>query len=107
MALRINEIRVDQPGTDNDEYFELFGDPGASLNGLTYLVIGDGAGGSGVIEAVVDLSGLSLDANGYFVAAEGSFGLGISDLTASLNFENGDSVTHLLVSDFTGASTLR
>ncbi len=31
----INEVRVDQTGTDNDEYFELAGAPGASLAGLT------------------------------------------------------------------------
>ena len=39
---RINEIRIDQPGIDNDEYFEIFGDPSGSLNDLTYIVIGDG-----------------------------------------------------------------
>ena len=26
--LRINEVRIDQPSNDNDEYFELAGDPG-------------------------------------------------------------------------------
>jgi len=30
--VRINEIRTDQPSTDNDEYFELTGVPGESLN---------------------------------------------------------------------------
>ena len=43
----ISEIRIDQPSTDNDEYFEISGDPGASLNDLTYLVIGDGTGAVG------------------------------------------------------------
>ena len=42
--MKINEIRIDQPGTDNDEYFELLGEPNASLDGLTYIVIGDGVG---------------------------------------------------------------
>ena len=46
----ISEIRIDQSGADTDEYFELAGTPGASLDGLTYLVIGDGSGGSGVID---------------------------------------------------------
>ena len=41
--ITINEIRADQPGADNDEYFELIGDASASLDGLTYLVIGDGS----------------------------------------------------------------
>ena len=52
----INEIRIDQPSTDIDEYFELAGSAGTSLTGMTYLVIGDGSGGSGTIEAVVDLA---------------------------------------------------
>ena len=38
----INEIRIDPPGSDTEnEYFELTGTPGASLNTLTYIVIGD------------------------------------------------------------------
>jgi predicted extracellular nuclease len=102
--VNISEIRIDQPSTDNDEYFELVGAAGTSLDGLTYLVIGDGTGGSGVIEAVVDLSGQTIPGSGYFVAAEGTFTLGTADLTVSLNFENDDNVTHLLVSGFTGSN---
>ena len=102
--LVINEIRIDQDGSDNDEFFELFGESGASLNGLTYIVIGDGTGGSGVIEHVTDLSGQSLSTDGVFVAAESTFSLATADITTSLNFENSDNVTHLLVRDFTGAS---
>jgi hypothetical protein len=100
----INEIRIDQPSIDNDEYFELAGDADASLDGLTYLVIGDGTGGSGVIEAVVDLSGLSLAGDGLFLAAESTFTMGTPDLVANLNFENSDNVTHLLVDGFTGSN---
>ncbi len=100
----LSEIRIDQPGSDNDEYFELAGTPGTSLAGLTYLVIGDGTGGSGVIEAVVDLTGQTIPASGYFVAAESTFTIGTADMTTSLNFENSDNVTHLLVSGFTGAN---
>jgi hypothetical protein len=108
--IMISEIRVDQPGGDNDEYFELKGPPGASLNGLTYLVIGDGAAaaGSGVIEVVVSLSGHSINANGFFVVTESTFTLGGADLILPganpLNFENADNFTHLLVSGFTGAN---
>jgi hypothetical protein len=107
-AQLINEIRVDQTGTDNDEYFELAGSAGLSLNDLTYIVIGDGTGVSGVIEAVVSLAGLSLPADGHFFAAEstwtGTLGGGSPDLTTTLNFENADNVTHMLVSGFTGAN---
>jgi predicted extracellular nuclease len=100
----ISEIRIDQPSTDNDEYFELVGAAGTSLDGLTYVVIGDGTGGSGVIEDVTDLTGQAIPISGYFVAAESSYTLGTADMTTTLNFENSDNVTHLLVSGFTGFS---
>jgi predicted extracellular nuclease len=102
--LSLSEIRIDQSGTDNDEYFELVGTPDASLDGVTYLVIGDGSGGSGVIEAVVPLDGNTMPADGILVVAEGTFTLVTADVTANLNFENGDNVTHLIVDTFTGAN---
>jgi len=105
-ALVINEIRIDQTGADNDEYFELAGLAGESLNGLSYLVIGDGSGGSGVIEASISLNGMNISSNGYFLAAETSFSLtGLINLNTSLNFENSDNVTHLLVNGFTGSNS--
>ena len=67
--VQISELRVDQPGADNDEYFELFGQPEEFLDGLTYIVLGDGAGGSGVIECIVELDGQTLGLDGLFVAA--------------------------------------
>ncbi len=110
----INEIRIDQPGTDNQEYFELSGSFGTSLNTLTYIVIGDGATFSGTIEAVVSLAGLSIPVDGHFLGAESSWATtppalwpgGVPDATFGtlLNFENGDNVTHLLVDGFTGAN---
>jgi len=105
-AATINEIRVDQVSTDNDEYFELAGSPGESLDGLTYIVIGDGTGGSGVIEAVVDLTGYAIPADGFFLAVEATFTMAcgdVPDYTGTLDFENSDNVTHMLVSNFTGA----
>lgn len=104
LAAQINEIRIDQTSTDNDEYFELSGGVGESLNDLTYLVIGDGTGACGVIEAVASLAGQAIAADGLFLVAEGTLTLGTADLTANLNFENSDNVTHLLVSGFTGAT---
>ncbi len=95
----INEIRIDQAGADNDEYVELSGAP-QSLDGMWLITIGDGAGGSGVVESIVDLTGSSIGASTYFVVAEASFSIGVADLTATLGFENGDNVTHLLVSDY-------
>lgn len=100
----LSEIRADQPGSDVDEYFELGGAPGTSLDGLTLVVVGDGAAGAGVIEEVTALSGDALSAQGAFVAAESGFTLGTPDRVTSLNFENGDNPTYLLVRGFTGAN---
>jgi len=106
----ISELRIDQGQDDTDEYFELSGPVAASLDDLTYIVIGDGSGGSGVVEAIVSLAGQSIAGDGLFLAAESTYDpsrFGSSraaDLITSLNFENGDNVTHLLVRDFTGAS---
>ena len=107
LAATINEIRIDQGGSDNDEYFELAGAPAESLDGLSYIVIGDGAGvgAGGAVETIVNLMGLTIPSDGYFLAVEDTFTLsGSADLTLTgtgtsqtLNFENSDNVTHLLV----------
>ncbi|MFQ5411884.1 MAG: hypothetical protein ACE5EC_06285, partial [Phycisphaerae bacterium] len=103
----INEIRSGQPDADTDEYFELVGPSGFPLGGLTYLVIGDGTGGSGVIEEAIDLSGQAIPADGHFLAADSTtFTLAPIvdiDLDTALNFEDSDNVTHLLVAGFSGA----
>jgi hypothetical protein len=117
-SITINEVRLDQGGADNDEYFELAGTPGESLDGLWFLSIGDASVGSGsgfgdrsgAIETAIDLTGNVIPADGHFLVAETSFGAG--DLTGTvdlfagatgLNFENSDNITYLLVSAFTGA----
>jgi len=105
LALNINEIRIDNVSGDTDEFFELVGAPGESLDGLTYIVIGDGAEGSGVIENVTDLTGQALMDDGILsVHKEGTVPQCTGyDVELPLNFENSDNVTHLLVRDFTGA----
>jgi hypothetical protein len=66
----LNEIRLDQTGADNDEYFELVGSPGESLSSLTDVVIGDGLGGSGVNEAVELLAGSNIGADAILFGAD-------------------------------------
>ena len=104
-AVSINEIRIDNVGGDTDEYFELAGLPGTSLDGYTYIVIGDGVGGTGTIENVTDLTGQVIQADGFLaVHKAGTVGVCAGyDVDLTLNFENGDNVTHMLVTDFTGA----
>ncbi|MCU0621789.1 MAG: hypothetical protein MUC69_09820, partial [Gemmatimonadales bacterium] len=55
--ITLNEIRIDHTGTDTDEYVELAGPAGASLAGYHVVVIGDGTGGCGIVEAAIDLNG--------------------------------------------------
>lgn len=114
-AVMINEIRIDDGGGDDHEYFELAGnDPGESLNGLSYIVIGDGADGSGTLERVISLDGLVIPADGFFLGANSGVGTANTDITvpsvpsidltiSSNTFENSDNVTHLLVSGLTAA----
>lgn len=100
----ISEIRIDQPGADTDEFLEIHTPFGpTTLEHMSYVVLGDGAGGSGTIEAAFDLSIYTTGADGYLTIAEGTFGLGTADVILPLDFENGDNVTHLLVSNFSGA----
>ncbi len=103
--IKINEIRTDMPGGDTDEYFELKGAPGTSLNGYTYLVIGDGSVTScGTIESVTPLDGYSIQADSLFAALKAGDANTLTGYDASLamNFENSDNVTHMLVLGFTG-----
>lgn len=100
-AASINEIRIDQSGADNDEFVELFGTAGESLSGTTFVILQD----NGNIDGVVDLTGQSIGSNGYFVMAESTFSLGTADFTTTLNLENGENSSYLLVDGFTGMET--
>lgn len=106
----LNEIRIDQSGSDVDEYFELAGNAGESLDGLWYIVIGDGSGGSGWVESVLELTGYAIAADGYFLTAEEDDPFGApADLLVpdnELNFENSDNVTHVLLRNFTGTKDM-
>lgn len=108
-GIGINEVRADQLGVDNDEYAEIIGPPGFNLAGLTYVVIGDGtaAAASGVIETVIELTGVIPADGHYLIANPETFTLApLSEINLAIGantFENEDNVTHLLVGGFTGA----
>ncbi len=65
-TLVINEADVDTPGTDDREFIELYGEPNGSLEGIV-LVLYRGGTFNDIYQAY-DLTGFSLDANGFFVA---------------------------------------
>ncbi len=102
----LNEIRIDQPGDDADEFVELRGLP-QSLDGLWIVSIGDDdQDDSGVVETALDLTGASIGANPHFLIAEDSFTLGQANWSAGadgLNLENEDNITLLVVDNFTGS----
>ncbi len=111
--VQINEIRIDHPGVDDSEYAELVGTPGLSLNGLSYIVIGDSPGtpndNFGILETIISLDGYSIPADGHFLIANSlTFDirpgepLPSIDLDVSTGFENSDNVTHMLVGGLTG-----
>ncbi|MDP6601269.1 MAG: hypothetical protein QGG74_03900 [Phycisphaerales bacterium] len=106
-AIQLQEIRTDQPGADNDEYFEIHGYGGPSLDSVWYVVIGDGTGGSGVVECAIDLSNMVFPVDSpTLLVAEDDDTLGVQAdyvLPGALNFENNDNVTHVLLVNFLGA----
>ncbi len=104
-AATISEIRIDHEGSDIDEYFELAGQPGEDLTGIYYVTIGDlsAAPRCGGVETVIDLPGMSIQADGYLsVGNSNTTGhIFVYDAMGDIHFENGDNVTHMLVR-FTG-----
>ncbi len=100
-AVTLNEIRSDQPGTDVDEYVELSGPAGTSLDGFSLVILGDGSDGDiGVIEEVIDLSGQTIPDDGYFLF--GQLTSATPDFDVDLNLENGAGATFLLVEGVAG-----
>jgi hypothetical protein len=108
----ISEIRIDHPGasgglSDREEFVELVGPPGTSLDALSYVVVGDHlpeGGQSGVIEKVIHLHDQVIGPSGRFVFARHDFTPDNEDYTLDLDFEDGGTVTHLLVENLSGAS---
>ena len=104
-GLGINEVRIDHIGVDDNEYVELIGPAGTVLDGYSYIVIGDGTGGSGVLETVIDLTGLTIAADGFLSLGKAEMTIATPDvIVADLSLENSDNVTHLLVFGLTSCS---
>ena len=125
-GLLINEIRQEMSGSDVDEYFEIVNTSASprSLNGLTYIVIGDEgtfsspstATNSGLVQLVVDLDGFPPLAPGdHFLAARPTLNPTFFPVTPDLlvlgTVQEGpgemfhcfsDNTTHMLVSGFRG-----
>jgi hypothetical protein len=124
----INEIRT---GSANAEYIELTGTPGASLAGMSIVVIGDGTSTgtaitrTGVVEWLYHFAATDvIGANGFLVlhnpgdATTGAFPftvtpgatdlpwpLPVSGLAADTQIESPDNQTYFLVTGYSGTDT--
>ena len=72
LAAYINELHFDPlfGSSDEDQYLEIRGEPGGTLNDGTYFVgieSADGVGELGDVHTIIDLSGQSLGSNGMLV----------------------------------------
>ncbi|NDV61806.1 hypothetical protein G0Q06_05025 [Puniceicoccales bacterium CK1056] len=121
-GLVLNEIRTDQPDNpDDEEFVEIKGTPGESLDDVWFIYIGDHSGdgafkGSGVVERALDLTGYVIPADGIFLMIGPAFDgttMGIdasqvdyvSDVFGNA-LENSDNVTAMLVRGWTEGEIL-
>ena len=94
-ALVINEIAYDGPGTDVDVYVELYGTPGAIVDGLQLVGIN---GSNGNDYATLNLTGV-VGGDGFFVVAHPEASpaiLAAADLVSTqVDFQNGPDTVQL------------
>ena len=84
--VKINEILYDTPGADHGTFTEIVGQPGTSLDNV-YLVGINGSNGQ--VYAVIDLSGNSIPASGYFVVAQDTSVSNANMVNPSVDWQNG------------------
>lgn len=95
-AVVINEWVSNDISTDDFEFIELCGTPLESLDGLSVVLIEGEGTGKGTMDRVIDLTGYSIPADGYFVIGDPNV---VPDLAMSAGFiENGGN-TIVLVQD--------
>jgi len=117
--VQLSEIRTDEQGTDKNEYVELSGTPGASLDGITLIVIGDQGSGttkSGFVEFrwtfgpsdVIGGSGFLLlrkvDMNTVVPMPFFEPSIAISPDNGTGVLENSDNTTYMLVTGYSGTN---
>ena len=83
-----NELYISHTGTDTEEFIELVGPPGLSLDGFMVLEVEGQVPVNGILDRAYDLTGYSIPSSGYFVLGNTSvspdYGTGTQD-----SFENG------------------
>ncbi|NNC86892.1 MAG: PEP-CTERM sorting domain-containing protein [Akkermansiaceae bacterium] len=100
-AVVINEYWADDASTDTAEYVELFGTPGMSLSGLSFIIVdGDTSGNTGStnyrrVTQQIDFSAEVIPADGFFVLGAGT--TPNVDIARPLNWLQNGSQTYALV----------
>ena len=86
-AVSLNEWVSNDIGTDDQEFIELTGEPATSLDGYSVVLIEGEGTSAGIMDRVIDLTGYSIGASGFFVIGDP---LVSPDLEMSTGFiENG------------------
>jgi hypothetical protein len=106
-TIKISEARNAQQGADTDEYIEISGPPGASLNNIWLIVIGDEVqtgvpNSQGRIQLAVNLSSHSIRPNGTFLVGRSTLSLATPDIVNLLNLQEIGNTTYALVTNFSG-----
>ncbi len=97
----INEVMAKADAGEDTEFIELFGTPLGSLENMSLLVIEGQTASKGIVDRIYDLSGQSLDADGYFLLGDTALSPDMA-LSGGADFENG-SETFVLVENLLGS----
>ena len=105
--VHINEIYASHDGTDDQEYVELFGKPGLSLDGYVLCIIeGDGTSAFGTLDRAYDLSGNTIPADGFFVLGDDAVANLDLELGTDNIIENGTGTVYLVNGDLLSLAAL-
>ena len=96
---RLNEVYASHTGTDDQEFIELIGTPGFSLDGHMVLIVeGEGAN-AGILDRAWDLTTHAIRADGFFVLGDTAVSASNFDIGASNRIENGTETIYLVQTD--------
>jgi len=108
--IKINEVHIDTPGSDTEAFVELYYDSIVSLDGYSLVGIN---GNDGQPYQIIDLTGYSIPADGFFVVAQADTVPNYDLLDSDVNYQNGPDSIKLMAGitvvdaigygDFTGA----
>lgn len=94
--ITINEVHFNTPGSDTECFVELYYDGGISLDGYSLVGV-NGAGGTEY--GLIDLTGYSIPADGFFVIAQADTVANYDLIDSLVNYQNGPDNIQLLAGD--------